>query len=118
LVYYFLMFLSRVTGFSYKEVNIIIWFIIIPFSWAYLVDKIIKKHIFKSVILLAMLMLLFFIDSFSNFCNWLFDASADFLRSFDKFGSNYTNTSVIICIFIPIVVYVVLIRKAYFKPNR
>lgn len=32
LVYYFLMFLSRVTGFSYKEVNIIIWFIIIPFS--------------------------------------------------------------------------------------
>jgi hypothetical protein len=114
LVYELLMFLADLTGFSYKEVNIIIWYIIIPLSWAVLLDKIVKKQYFKLSLLLVIITTFIIIDSFSEFSEMLFNTSADFLRSFNALGSNYTNSSVIICILIPIIIYYFLIKKAYF----
>lgn len=117
--YNILMWLSNLTGFSYKEINIIIWFMIIPISWAILVDKIRNIHYFKTLTILFITIVLIFIKDFSEFSNWLFDKSADFLRGFDSFGMNYTIASVVICVFIPILIYGVLIKKVYFnkKPN-
>lgn len=115
LVYDILMFFSEITGFSYKEVNIIIWYLLIPFSWAYLLDKIINKHYFKLGMTFVIITTLIFIENFSRFCNWLFDLSADFLRSFNALGSNYTVSSVLICIFIPLGMYFILIKKAFFS---
>ena len=112
------MFLSRITGFSYKEINIIVWFILIPLSWAFLIDKIKGQHYFKIGFTLITIMALLFIRNFSEFSNQLFDASANFLRSFSPIGMDYTEASVIICLLVPLVVYVVLIRKAYFKKNN
>jgi hypothetical protein len=115
LTYEFLMFLSRITGFSYKEINIIVWFIFIPLSWTFLIDKIKGKHYFKIGFSAIVILVLLFIRDFSEFSNKLFDVSADFLRGFNPVGMNYTEASVIICLLIPLVIYVVLIRKAYFK---
>ncbi|WP_299253757.1 hypothetical protein [uncultured Lacinutrix sp.] len=114
ITYEILMFLSRTTGFSYKEINIIVWFILIPFSWAFLIDKIYKFNYIKIISIIVISLTLLFINDFTVFSNWLFDISADFLRSFDSVGSNYTASSVIICVFIPIVIYFLLIKKAYF----
>lgn len=115
LVYDILVFLSNITGFSYKEVNIIIWFMIIPLSWAFLMDKIVNCHYFKITLLIIICLTLIIIDNFSQFSNSLFNKSANFLRSFDVIGSNYTTASVIVCIFVPILIYFILIKRAYFK---
>ncbi|AUC81815.1 hypothetical protein [Lacinutrix sp. Bg11-31] len=109
-----LMFLSRATGFSYKEINIIVWFILIPLSWAFLIDKIYKFNYIKIISIIVISITLLFINDFTVFSNWLFDISADFLKGFDSVGSNYTASSVIICVFIPIAIYFLLIKKAYF----
>tara|TARA_R110000751_G_scaffold292680_2_gene400055 strand:- start:295 stop:627 length:333 start_codon:yes stop_codon:yes gene_type:complete len=108
------MFLLKITGFSYKEINIIIWFIIIPMSWLFLIDKIKGKHYFKIGFSAIVILVLLFIKNFSESSNKLFDVSADFLRGFNPVGMNYTEASVIICLLVPLLVYVVLIRKAYF----
>ena len=118
LVHDILMFFSEITGFSYKEVNIIIWYLLIPFSWAYLLDKIINKHYFKIGITILTIATLIVIENFSQFCNWLFDLSANFLRSFNALGSNYTISSVLICIFIPLTIYIILIKKAFFQKPK
>lgn len=118
LVYKFLMFLSNLTGFSYKEINIIIWFIIIPFSWTYLIDRLIKKHYLKYLLGTIFIVTLTIIDSFSNFSNTLFDESANFLKSFNSLGSSYVISSVIICVFAPIIIYIYLIRKNYFLSKK
>ena len=113
--YEFLMFLSRITGFSYKEINIIVWFIIIPMSWMLLIDKIRGKHYFKTSFTTLVIIVLLFIKDFTISCNTLFDVSADFLRGFNPVGMNYTEASVVICLLVPLIVYFVLIKKAYFR---
>ncbi|MEM5565144.1 hypothetical protein WNY78_08510 [Psychroserpens sp. AS72] len=115
--YEFLMFLSKITGFSYKEINIIIWFIIIPMTWLFLIDKIKGKHYFKIGFSSIVFLVLLFIKDFSEFSNTLFDKSADFLRGFNPIGMDYTVASVVICLLVPLIVYVVLIRKAYFSKS-
>ncbi len=114
-VYEFLIFISSISGLNYKEVNIIIWFIIIPFSWCFLIDKIINKHYLKIIFSSIVIFTLLFINDFSEFSNSLFDKSANFLKTFDNIGSNYTTSSVIICVLIPILIYFILIKKAYFQ---
>ncbi|WP_040280881.1 hypothetical protein [Psychroserpens damuponensis] len=114
LTYEFLMLLSKLTGFSYKEINIIVWFILIPLSWTFLIDKIKGKHYFKVGFSGVIILLLIGIKDFSEFSNQLFDISADFLRGFNLVGMDYTAASVVICLLVPLVVYGVLIRKAYF----
>ena len=118
ITYEILMFLSRVTGFSYKEINIIVWFLLIPMSWAFLIDKIYKFNYIKIISIITIAITLLFIKDFTLFSNWLFDISADFLRSFDFIGSNYVMSSVIICVLIPIVIYFVLIKKAFFLKHN
>jgi hypothetical protein len=113
--YEVLMWLSDVTGFTYNEVNIIIWFIIIPLSWMFLLDKIYKRRWFTISFSVLIAIVLLCIPNFREFCDWLFLASVDFLNLFNTVGSNYVVSSVIICVLIPIIIYVVLIRKAFWS---
>jgi hypothetical protein len=115
--YNILMWISNYTGFTYKEINIIIWFIVIPLSWMLLLDKIYKQKIYTIVFVGIIIASLLFIQDFTKCCNWLFQKSVDFLNLFNTVGSNYIASSVIICLFIPIVIYVILIRKAFFIKN-
>lgn len=118
LTYEALMLLSRVSGFTYKEINIIVWFLIIPISWAFLIDKIYKFNYIKIISLITISITLLFINDFTAFSNWLFDISASFLRGFDSVGSNYIASSVIICLLIPIIIYIILIKKAFFNKTK
>ncbi|EDP95341.1 hypothetical protein U8527_16085 [Kordia algicida OT-1] len=116
--YEILIWLANLTGFSYKEINIIIWFILIPLSWMLLLDKIYRQRKFTIIFSLLIAILLIAIPDFTRFCNWLFQKSVDFLNTFNTLGSNYVASSVIICVLIPIVIYVILIKKAFFKQNE
>jgi hypothetical protein len=42
-------------------------------------------------------------------CDWMFDKSVEFLLWFKKIGWNYVVSSVIICVVIPVLIYVELI---------
>lgn len=113
-----LLYLSKISGFTYKEINIIIWFIILPLSWTLMIDKIKGKNIycfscFYAIIIMTVLL----ISDFSNLSKTLFNKSADMLRSLHVVGANYTVSSVVICLFIPLIFYIILIKKAYFS-NR
>jgi hypothetical protein len=113
--YKILIWISDITGFTYNEVNIIIWFIIIPLSWMLLLDKIYKRRWFTISFSVLIAIILLCIPNFREFCDWLFQQSVDFLNLFNTLGSNYVASSVIICLLIPIVIYVVLIRKAFWS---
>ncbi|WP_298516337.1 hypothetical protein [uncultured Kordia sp.] len=113
--YKILIAISEATGFTYKEINIIVWFIIIPLSWMLLLDKIYQRRLFTLLFSLLVAVTLFCIPNFTDFCDGLFQKSVDFLNLFNGVRSNYVASSVIICVLIPIVIYVILIRKAFFK---
>ncbi len=118
ITYDFLKFLEKLTGFSYNEINIIIWFFIIPFTWMILLDKIFSKHYYKIGFGIISTFILLLINDFRTFSNWLFFLSVDFLNLFNSTGSTYMLSSVIICLFLPIGIYVFLIRKAYFRKKK
>ena len=96
--------LSDVTGFSYKAINIIVYYYIVPFIFILFIDKIYKIHYLKISFILVMVIFTLLIKDFENFSEWLFNNSAKFLNSFSFIGWNYVLASVIICVFIPIII--------------
>lgn len=113
IVYDILMTMSRLTGFTYKEINIIVYFVVIPFIYFILLDKMIKKNYFKITHILVIIAVCVFFD-FGEFCDSLFNLSVDFLLSFNHVGINYIAASVLICVFLPIAIFVIL----YYFNNR
>jgi hypothetical protein len=109
-VYEILMFMSRISGFTYKEINIIVYFGFIPFLYFVILDKLIRKHYFKIAHLLIILSVCLFFN-FTVFCDLLFKLSVDFLLLFKVIGINYIAASVLICVFLPIAIFVVLYYK-------
>lgn len=112
IVYQFLLGCAALTGFTYREINIIAYYILIPFVFFALVDLIFKFHytklIFSSIVIIALL----FIDNFTLFSNALFQLSVDFLNSFTFLGWNYIEASVIICVFLPLLILLGLMYLA------
>ena len=113
IVYSALMFISEVTGLTYNEVNIIAYYMILPFIYVALADKIWRKHLLKIAYIGAMTITLFLIPDFSAFSDWLFLESVRFLLSFQMFGWDYTVSSVLICVIFPGIVLMAMIHLAY-----
>lgn len=51
-------------------------------------------------------------NSFRQWCDNLFMLSVKFLNWFNRFGGNYVLNSVVICVFIPIAVYILILWYA------
>ena len=102
----FLIALASISGFSYKAINIIVYYYIIPFIFILFIDKIYKIHYLKISFIFVISILTILINDFEKFSEWLFNKSAMFLNSFSFIGWNYTIASVIICVFVPIIVFV------------
>ena len=101
-VYKILIGLSHLTGFSYKAINVIVYYMLIPLIYFYFIDKLIKKNWFKIGFLFSMLGLLLLVDNFEKFAVNVFDESVVFLNWFSIIGWNYVEASVIICVFLPL----------------
>ena len=109
IVYDILMWMSRVSGLTYREINIIVFFIIVPLFFMHLIDRIRGKNYFKIGFAGIVLISLFFIENFEQFSSNLFDDCVVFLEWFDIVGWNYTEASVIVCILIPILTFISLV---------
>lgn len=111
----FLLFVARKTKLSYNEINVLVYFFIIPFSWLVLLDYIFDFHYLKVCFALFCLGFAFGCRNFESFSDWLFGQSVRFLNYFNRFGSNYEASSVWICVSIPILVYEILAMLALNK---
>ena len=112
IVYSLLKWIAEVTGFTYNEVNIIAYYIILPFAYVILADRILQKHILKILYVVGVSVCLFLIADFTDFSDWLFQKSVDFLLSFQFLGWNYIVSSVLICVVFPAVVFIVMFHFA------
>ncbi|KQC14643.1 MAG: hypothetical protein APR63_05270 [Desulfuromonas sp. SDB] len=114
IVYCLLKQLSVITGLTYNEINIVLYYIIIPMIYFVMIDRIMKKHVFKIGFSIIVLITLVFVD-LNEFSNSLFDASVKFLLLFDVIGWNYVVSSVIVCVVVPVIIFGVLFYFSYWS---
>ena len=102
--------IAKLTGATYNEVNLIIYYLLIPLSWAAMVDYITKMPFLSIMYIIAWIIFLWKDPmKFRDRCDWAFMKSVDFLLWFKKIGWNYVVSSVIICVVVPIFIFVELI---------
>ena len=104
--------IAKLTGMTYNEINIIVYYLIIPLTWTGMLDIIIEFPIFTPLLILVWAYI--FVktrtkDVFQMWCDWAFKDSVDFLLWFKRIGWNYIVSSVIICVIVPVIVYGLLI---------
>lgn len=114
-VYKFLMTIASWTGLSYEAVNIIVYYVLIPFIFLALIDRILRRHICIISFGIALFVSLLVIRNPSSFCDELFDLSVRFLESFSQIGLGYCGASVVVCVIVPLVIFATLFYFAY--PN-
>ena len=115
IVYEFLKWTSLISGLTYREVNIIVYFIIIPAIFIFILSKIFKEKLLILVFLITVILTIIIVPDFEKFSNDLFKKSVDFLNWFEYFGLNYIQASVLICVIIPILIIFSLL---YFKKKK
>ena len=102
--------ISKAVELTYKEVNILIYYLVIPLSWTIMVDCRLKTfYATASLLFIWIGILIATRHIFREWCDWAFKDSVDFLNWFNRWGGNYVLNSVIICVLVPLVVYGVLI---------
>ena len=103
--------LARRTKLTYNEINILIYYLVIPLSWTILLDILIGLPVTTIIFIFVWGGILFVKvhNRFREWCDWLFRKSVDFLMYFNRYGSNYVLSSVIFCIVVPVIIYIGLI---------
>jgi hypothetical protein len=102
--------IAKVTGLTYNEVNIIIYYLLIPLSWAVMIDFITMLPLLSPMYIVGWIVFLWKDPMrFRDRCDWAFGKSVDFLLWFKKIGWNYIVSSVVICVVVPALVYAELI---------
>ncbi len=97
------------TGVTYEEINVLVYFILVPLPYLYLLDSRIGGHYLILGFLVLVLAVCISVRPFSRLSSILFDRSVRFLESFHAVGLNYVQASVVVCVIIPLLALVVLI---------
>ncbi|MFI0427947.1 hypothetical protein [Mariniflexile sp. HMF6888] len=120
-VYDILKWISKITGLTYHEINIVVYFIIVPSIFIYMLERISKTNYLKIGFGAIVLLTILIVSDFEKFSTLLFNKSVDFLNWFDVIGLNYIQASVVICVIIPIIILGLLMylnkRKSLSKNN-
>ena len=101
--------MGRKTSLSYRAANIVVYFILIPFSYAWMLDVILHTRALRISFVIATSLAFLWIKNFESFAEKLFDQSVQFLFFFRRFGLSYVAASVIICVFLPLLIYIALL---------
>lgn len=102
--------IAQITGMTYNEINIIVYYLIVPLTWTVMIDILIKMPITTTILLIVWIVIyIMHHNDFRQWCDWAFQKSVDFLLWFKCIGWNYILSSVIICVVIPVLIYGVLI---------
>ena len=95
---------------TYNEINIIVYYLLIPISWTIMLDFYLGYPITTCALTFIWLGIkLGTWGRFREWSDWAFMRSVDFLNFFNRWGGNYVLNSVVICVLIPILVYFGLI---------
>lgn len=96
---------------TYNDVNIIVYYMLVPLSWFIMLDFILHCWPLLSVLWTSTCLsaIWWHRQDFSNWCDWAFQKSVDFLLWFRHIGWDYYKASVIICVIVPIIIYGLLI---------
>lgn len=95
---------------TYNEINIIVYYLLIPLSWTIMLDCWIGLPITTAILSCIWIGIFFATHKFfKEWCDWTFQDSVSFLNYFNRWGGNYVLNSVIICVIIPILIYIGLI---------
>lgn len=104
---------ARATGMTYNEINIIVYYLIVPLTWTVLFDIGLRLLITTPILLLVWLCVwIAKRKRFRTWCDVSFNISVRFLLSFKYVGWSYEKASVIICVVLPLIIYVLLILWA------
>lgn len=102
--------LAKLFCITYNEINVIVYYFLIPLSWTIMFDYWIEKPLTTILFLCIWIGIVIATHKFfKEWCNWVFEDSVKFLNYFNKFGENYILNSVIICVVIPLLIYGILI---------
>lgn len=102
--------IAKLTGATYNEVNIVVYYLLIPLSWMIMTDYITKLPFLTAMFIIAWIIFLWKDPmTFRNRCDWLFGKSVEFLLWFKRLGWNYVVSSVLICVVVPILIYIELL---------
>lgn len=103
--------IAKVTGRTYNEINIIVYYMLMPLSWFAMVDYITGLPFLSPMFGMAWTLFLWKDKmKFRDRCDWAFEKSVDFLLWFKTIGWNYIVSSVVICVVIPALIYWELIH--------
>jgi len=95
---------------SYNEMNIVVYFVIIPLIWAYMIDKMFRFHYVKLSLMLVILFCWLTTNNLNAFCDNLFYTCVIFLYLFRTIGIDYVAASVLFCVVLPIAFHMFLWR--------
>lgn len=113
--------MARKLHITYNEINVIAYYWLIPVSWTLLLDykldvkiELLGNQCYFPILTIMLCsawigILLANYSFFSKWCDYVFKASQDFLCIFNRWGGNYVLNSVVICVVIPIIIYVILL---------
>ena len=102
--------IAKALHMTYNEINIIVYYLIIPLSWCIMLDYIIGLPITTPIWLLLWIYIIWSKRKFfKDWCDAAFKLSVDFLLKFKRIGWNYWKASVIICVVVPLIIYAALI---------
>ena len=92
---------------TYNEINIIVYYLLIPLTWTIMLDF----YIGTPITTYTLIFIWFGIKigtwgRFREWSDWAFIRSVDFLNYFNRWDGNYVLNSVIICVLVPIVIYI------------
>ena len=103
-------------GITYNEINIIVYYLLIPFTWTILFDCWLGTPI--TTYALVFIWIGIKIGTWRRFrawSDWAFMRSVDFLNYFNRWGGNYVLNSVIVCVVVPILIYIGLVLLLIIK---
>ena len=93
-------------GITYNEINILVYYLVIPLTWTIMVDLLIGMPLTTMALLCVWAGIRIGTwGCFTEWCDWAFMRSVDLLNYFNRWGGNYHLNSVVICVAIPILIY-------------
>lgn len=101
---------ASVIGITYNEINIIVYYLLIPFTWTIMLDYWLGTPITTYALIFVWLGIKIGTwRRFREWSDWAFMRSVDFLNYFNRWGGNYVLNSVIVCVVVPMLIYIGLI---------
>lgn len=96
-VAYSLLRIGRKTGLTYNEVNVLVYYLLIPLSWAVMFDFWVRMPVDTAAVLLVWAGIFIAMrHRFREWCDRVFMASVDFLNWFNRWRRNFLKIHAIL----------------------